>query len=133
MEEARMRLAAVLMLAAALAACADRLPVDAAGRRTALPPPPSYTAPRPATAITPVPVTPAPAAPVPPPKPADSCGGAELAYLVGKSRTEIPVPVDLTKRRVVCEGCPTTMDFRAERQTIWFDQASGKVTRLTCG
>ena len=129
MGEARVKLWVLLGLAAALSACVDRLPVDGEGHRTALPPtPPAYVAPVPA----PVPPPP-PALPAPPPRPADTCGVVELAYLVGKPRTEIPVPVDLTKRRVVCEGCPMTMDFRPDRQTIYFDQATGKVTRLTCG
>ena len=131
MGEARVRYAtaaAVLAVATALTGCADRLPVDSAGHRTALPPPaPTYSVP-----TTAVPPPPAPA-PAEPPKPADSCGAAELGYLVGKPRTEIPVPVDLTRRRVVCEGCPMTMDVRPERQTIYFDQGTGKVTRLTCG
>ncbi len=126
------RTAAGLVLAAlALAACADRLPVDADHHRTALPPKgPTYTLPTPAPAIPPADVTPAtsPAA-----KPADTCGAAELAYLVGKPRTEIPIPADLTRRRVVCTTCPVDGEVRPERQTITYDSATNHVTKVSCG
>lgn len=116
----------ILLTAAALAGCVDRLPVDAAGARTALPPAP---APPPAATPSPAaePLVPAAASP------ADTCGAGGLAYTVGKPRAELPIPVDLTRRRVVCEGCPVEPDVRPERQTIFYDQAAGKVTRATCG
>ena len=127
MGQGGVRLGAILALGASLASagCASRsyLPVDDAGRRTA--PPPTTPALSPAN--------PAPATPTPPPPPRDSCGAADLAYLVGKPKTEIPIPVDLTKRRVVCETCPRTMDMREDRQTILYDDKTNQVTSVTCG
>ncbi len=117
-----MSLAAVALLAG----CADRLPVDAAGAHTALPPAAAPPAPV-------APAAPSPAVTTAVPVPADTCGAGELAYAVGKPRAELPIPADLTKRRVVCEGCPVDPDVRPERQTIFYDQATGKVTRTTCG
>lgn len=123
------RVGAGLALVAALAGCASYLPVDSAGRRTALPPAAQTTA-------TPSP-SPTPQAYAPPlearPAPADVCGARSLGYLVGKSRTEIPVPTDPSRRRVVCTGCPMTQDVRPDRQTITYDPASNKVTAVTCG
>lgn len=120
---------AAALAAAALAGCASYLPVNGEGARTALPP--SAQA-----ADTPQP-SPAPQAyaPAAPPAPAahDTCGAGSLAYLVGKPRTEIPVPTDLARRRVVCTTCPMTSDVRPERQTITYDAASGKVAAVTCG
>ena len=109
--------------ALALAGCADRLPVDAADRHTALPP---------RTAAAEAPPAPAPAA-LAPPAPADTCGAAELAYLVGKPRTQISIPADLTRRRVVCTTCPVTQDVRPDRQTITYDSATNLVTKVGCG
>ena len=65
--------------------------------------------------------------------PSDTCGAADLAYLVGKPRTEIPIPADLTHRRVVCSTCPLTTDVMPERQTITYDSATHLVTKVSCG
>ena len=126
MGEARVRRILALAAALALAACADKLPVDAADHHTALPP-------KPAPAAEATPTTPVPAAAAVPAGPPDTCGAADLAYLVGKPRTEIPIPVDLTKRRVVCSTCPVTQDFRADRQTITYDSATNLVSKVACG
>ena len=67
------------------------------------------------------------------PGPADTCGATELAYLVGKSRTEIPIPADLTRRQVVCTTCPLSPEVRSERQTITYDSATKLVTKVACG
>ena len=64
--------------------------------------------------------------------PPDSCGAYELFYLVGKPRTEIPVPVDPTRRRVICTTCPRDSDVRPDRLTIEYDAVTGKVTKLQC-
>jgi hypothetical protein len=63
----------------------------------------------------------------------DRCGANDLQWLVSKPKTEIPVPVDPTKRRVVCSTCVMTMDFNAERQTIVFDVDTGLVKSVRCG
>lgn len=80
-----------------------------------------------------------PPAPRPVPAPAykpvsnDTCGAAALQYLIGKPRTEIPVPLQPSQRRVVCSTCVTTQEFRADRQTIVFDSDTGLITSVKCG
>ena len=108
-----------LALALLLSACAsdDQTPVSVTP--TAAPP----------AAPQPPPVAVAPALPLPPP---DQCGAYELQDLVGKPRQSIPVPVDPSRRRVVCTTCPITMDFSPERLTIYYDAESGLVTKLQC-
>ena len=96
--------AAALMLAAG---CQTRyLPVDDAGRTTAAPPPVRAT-----------PVSTAPSAP-------DTCGAEKLRYLVGKSRLQIPVAVDMSKRRVICTTCVMSHLDDPLRTTIVFDEAT---------
>jgi hypothetical protein len=92
-------------------------------------------------AATPAPPPAAPAPPPvitapPPPRPApprDSCGAAPLQYLVGRPRTEIPVPVDPSRRRVVCSTCTITQDFVTSRLTITYDSSTGLVKSVRCG
>jgi hypothetical protein len=91
------------------------------------PPPPT-----PAAAPPPAPPPAVAAAPAPP-GPRDSCGAISLQYLVGKPRTDIPVPVNPAMRRVVCSTCMTTQDFISTRQTITFDSQTGLVTSVKCG
>ena len=45
-----------------------------------------------------------------PPLTAAHCEATDLAWLVGKPRTEIPVPVDPSHRRVYCSTCLVTQD-----------------------
>jgi hypothetical protein len=83
-----------------------------------------------------VPQTPAPApaqSPVYHPASNDQCGAAPLQYLVGRPRTEIPVPLQPSMRRVVCSTCVMTQDFRADRQTIIFDSDTGIIKSVACG
>jgi hypothetical protein len=68
-----------------------------------------------------------------PPSDPTACEAASLAYLVGRPRTEIPVPVDPSRRRVSCTTCPVTQDHRPERTDILFDQATGLITAVKCG
>jgi hypothetical protein len=91
--------------------------------------------PAPAGQTTQIPAPPAPETPAPAPVETapDRCGAGELQWLVGKPKTEIPVPVDPTKRRVVCSTCVMTMDFNPERQTIVFDTDTGLVKSVRCG
>jgi len=87
------------------------------------------TAPAPQSAQ---PIQPAPYAA--PPAPIQShCEAASLAYLVGKPRTAIPVPVDPTSRRVSCTTCPVTQDYLPERTDILFDAQTGLITAVKCG
>lgn len=65
--------------------------------------------------------------------PKDACGAWELRHLVGRHRSEIPVPLDPGKRRVACTTCPVTMDFRADRLNIFFDAKTGVIEEVKCG
>jgi hypothetical protein len=78
---------------------------------------------------------PTPAQPLaPPPAPLQStCEAPGLAYLVGKSRTMIPVPVDPSVRRVSCTTCPVTEDYRPDRTDIVFDANTGLIVAVKCG
>jgi hypothetical protein len=117
----------VLALGAALAAtaCAP----------TEVPPPPpraGVPAPPPQS----LPVAPPPIVRPPPPvkaEPPDTCGARDLQYLVGRPKTEIPVPVNPRNRRVTCTTCPVTMDYSPQRLNIFFDQATGIVREVKCG
>ena len=80
----------------------------------------------------PLAVAPPPALIVPPP-PKDACGAADLQSVVGKPRTEIPVPLDPSLRRVACSTCPVTQDYVPSRQTIIYDSDTGLVTSVKCG
>ncbi|OYX30918.1 MAG: hypothetical protein B7Y99_11170 [Caulobacterales bacterium 32-69-10] len=93
------------------------------------PPPPPPPPPPPAA---PIRLPPAPISVAPPPPP-DQCGAYELTGLVGKPRSEIPVPLIPSRRRVVCTTCPRTQDFNPGRMTIEYDAATGRVTSVTCG
>ncbi|HVI30891.1 peptidase inhibitor I78 [Phenylobacterium sp.] len=104
----RIRLA---VLGALLAAGCAAPPAEA-------PPPPAAAPPR--------------AAPAPPP-PRDRCGAAELQHLVGRPRSEIPVPVRPERQRVACTTCPVTQDFSPERLNFFFDAQTGIIREIRCG
>lgn len=61
------------------------------------------------------------------------CEAKALQHLVGKSRSEIPVPLDPSKRRVTCTTCPMTMDYRFDRVNILFDKVTGIIKEVRCG
>jgi hypothetical protein len=65
--------------------------------------------------------------------PEDICRAGELQWLVGKPRTEIPVPVDVVNRRVTCTTCPITLDFVPARLNIFFNERTGLVEQVRCG
>lgn len=112
-----------IALAIALAGCADDTP-----RKSGPAPAASATySPAPSVASPP---------PAPPPAPqpaADQCGLGELRGVVGKSRMEIPIPIEPGRRQVICETCPRSQDFVAGRQTVLFDARTGLVTSVSCG
>lgn len=97
----------------ALFACATPEPAPA----PAPPPPPKVEAP----------------APMPAEEPKDTCGAKPLQSLVGRPRSEIPVPVDPSKRRVTCSTCAVTMDYREDRLNIVFDVDTGIIKEVKCG
>lgn len=63
----------------------------------------------------------------------DQCGAGDLQWLVGRDRSEIPVPVNPYGRRVTCTTCAVTEDFSPTRLNIFFDQDSNKVQTVRCG
>jgi hypothetical protein len=69
----------------------------------------------------------------PPAPPADQCGAQDLQWLVGKPRTEIPIPAEISNRRVMCTTCPRTEEFIGRRLNIEYDQDSGLVKSVQCG
>jgi hypothetical protein len=64
---------------------------------------------------------------------ADLCKAADFQYLVGKHRNEIPVPVEVVNRRVVCTTCPVTMDFSPHRLNIFYNTRTELVEQVRCG
>jgi hypothetical protein len=65
--------------------------------------------------------------------PPATCDAPQLTYLIGRPKTEIPVPVDPSRRRVSCTTCPVSQDYRPERTDILFDEKTGLVTAVKCG
>ena len=63
----------------------------------------------------------------------DQCGASDLQGLVGKPRTEIPVPLYPDRQRVACTACPVTEDYSPERLDIFFDATTGLITEVRCG
>ena len=104
---------ALALVLTALAACANR--------------PPQWAAPAPKIELVAV----AKAAPEPG-KP-DLCNAQSLTYLIGRPRTEIPIPVDPSKRQVVCTTCIAPDDQSDTRQRILFDSETGLITAIGCG
>jgi hypothetical protein len=74
-----------------------------------------------------------PARSSPPGPPVDICRAGELQWLVGKPRTQIPVPVNVVNRRVTCTTCPITQDFVPGRLNIFFNDQSGLGEQVRCG
>lgn len=64
---------------------------------------------------------------------ADLCKADENQWLIGKPRTEIPVPVDVINRRVACTTCPITEDYSPYRLNIFYNQQTGLVETVRCG
>lgn len=81
---------------------------------------------------------PAPAPPPPPASPApepesDTCGASQVRHLVGRPRSEIPVPVDPSRQRVACTTCPVTQDYSPGRLNFFFDAETGIIREIRCG
>lgn len=85
----------------------------------------------------PPPPPPPAAPPAPPPAPdiqvSDSCGAEPYRHLVGRPRSEVPVPVRPELQRVTCLTCPITMDFNPQRLNFFFDAETGLIREVRCG
>lgn len=63
--------------------------------------------------------------------PADACGAAALAGVVGRNVSEVALPED-RPLRVIPPGTAVTMDYSAARLNVETD-ADGRITRVYCG
>jgi hypothetical protein len=71
--------------------------------------------------------------PLPQPPSADACNARAHQHLVGRPRSEAPIPVKPELQRVACATCPITMDYNPERLNIFFDTATGIIKEVRCG
>lgn len=62
-----------------------------------------------------------------------ACAVNDYQTYVGRPRTDIPPAPAGRIFRVLCSTCAATMDFRENRVNFTFDEASGRVTRVSCG
>ena len=81
----------------------------------------------------PPPVPPTPPGPTLPPAGADTCGAATYATLVGRDYRQVPPAPQGRVFRIACTTCAITEDFNAQRLNVFYDDATGRVVRLTCG
>ena len=65
--------------------------------------------------------------------PRDACGAAAHQHLIGKNRSEIPIPLNPAQRRVACTTCPITEDFSPSRLNFFYDAKTGLITEVRCG
>lgn len=63
----------------------------------------------------------------------DLCKAGELQWLIGRPRTEIPVPVEVINRRVTCTSCPVTEDYSPYRLNIFYNSQTDLVEQVRCG
>lgn len=63
----------------------------------------------------------------------DTCRAQAHSNLIGKTEAQLADVIFKTRSvRVLAEGAPATMDYRADRLNILLD-ATGKVKEMTCG
>lgn len=63
----------------------------------------------------------------------DTCNAKSHGALLGQDFKRVPPAPDGKVIRVVCTTCPMTMDFNSGRLNVFYDEKTGRVTRLTCG
>nr|MEA2799843.1 hypothetical protein [Phenylobacterium sp.] len=125
------RAAAILLALVVVAGCAAPSypvvsPPAAPPRTTASPP----------TQPQPQPQPPPPRrSPIRPPQVSvnDQCGAAAQQGLIGRPRTEVPIPITPDRQRVACTTCPVTLDYRADRLNFFFDAETGIIKEVRCG
>jgi hypothetical protein len=121
------RSAAILLALVVGAGCAGpRYPVNAPAPAA----PPTTASPQPQQ-----PPQPPQRSPIRPPQVSvnDQCGAAAQQGLVGRPRTEVPIPIVPDKQRVACTTCPVTLDYRPDRLNFFFDAATGIIKEVRCG
>jgi hypothetical protein len=64
---------------------------------------------------------------------ADECGAAQYQSLIGKKNAGIPAQPAGANWRVTCSTCPVTMDFRADRLNIFYDEKTEIIETVKCG
>ena len=70
------------------------------------------------------------------PRPAETakeCGAAALQGLIGRPRTEVPVPLDPGRQRVACTTCPAADNVDPSRLNFLFDAQTGLIREVRCG
>jgi hypothetical protein len=82
---------------------------------------------------TPQAANPAPTPQRPPVAEADQCGAREAQAYVGRSRSDVPVPVQPSLQRVACTTCPMTMDYNPRRLNFLYDAETGIIREVKCG
>jgi hypothetical protein len=61
----------------------------------------------------------------------DACGAAALQQLLGAPVADQDFSA-IAARRIMADGSPMTMDYRADRLNVTYD-AQGRITRIWCG
>lgn len=61
------------------------------------------------------------------------CQAQQYQSWIGRNRSELPQAPAGQTWRVTCTTCPVTMDYRADRLNILFDQQTGVVREVKCG
>ena len=62
----------------------------------------------------------------------DACGAAAMQSLVGQALADQDFTGMGKARRIMADGSPMTMDYRADRLNVTYD-ARGRITRIWCG
>jgi hypothetical protein len=56
-----------------------------------------------------------------------------MQHLVGRPRSEIPIPLNPSRQRVACTTCPVTLDYSPQRLNFFFDAETGIIKQVRCG
>ena len=62
----------------------------------------------------------------------DACGASDLQGLVGQPVADQDFAAFGASQRIMQDGSPMTMDYRADRVNVRYDEAM-KITEITCG
>ncbi len=62
----------------------------------------------------------------------DACGASDLQGLVGQPVADQDFAAFGASQRIMQDGSPMTMDYRADRLNVTYD-GRGRITRIWCG